>query len=66
MLIGATIHLNGSRYQLLSADEFTTNYCKNRPNVFQSCDVNYVFAQIRDSNIFLNNYSSCYEVSKYE
>jgi len=48
MQIGSTIFLNGSRFQLLSADEFTTNYCQNRPNVFTSCDTNYVFAQIRD------------------
>jgi len=48
MQIGATISLNGSRFQLLSSDEFTTNYMKCRPNVFNSCDVNYVFSQIRN------------------
>merc|ERR1712164_225714 len=48
MQIGATIYLNRSRFQLLSADEFTTNYMKNRPNVFKSCDPNFVFSQIRD------------------
>lgn len=48
MQIGATIYLNRSRFQLLSADEFTTNYMKARPNVFKSCDINFVFNQIRD------------------
>jgi len=48
MQMGKTLYLNQSRFQLLSADEFTTNYMKTRPNVFKSCDVNYVFSQIRD------------------
>jgi len=62
MLIGASIHLNGSSFQLLSADEFTTNYCKNRPNMYQSCDVNYVFSQIKQ---YSDKFPDMNEFAKY-
>lgn len=55
MQIGSTIYLNGSRFQLLSADEFTDNYCHDRPNKFPTCDVNYIFAQLRE---FASKYES--------
>jgi len=39
----------------LSADEFTTNYMKERPNVFRQCDPNFVFNKLRE---YSGNYSS--------
>lgn len=48
MKIGTTCFLNGSRFQLLSADEFTNEYFQKRPNVFKSCDINYVFSKMRE------------------
>ncbi|EGR32401.1 flagellar microtugule protofilament ribbon protein, putative [Ichthyophthirius multifiliis] len=46
--IGEIIQLNEFKFQLLSADEYTHNYMRSRPEIFREADIEHVIFRLKN------------------